>query len=95
MKQVIFFLLFSVGLFGQGIEPTSFQPTPFKGGVLVGVIQTIDEFTGDTLYLYQHSDTSFASIDSLVFTDSLRLYTNKGTFATYIDIGSTDSLYVI
>lgn len=90
---VLFFSLICFDLFSQGIEPTSFQPTPYKGGVLIGVIENVDEFTGDTSYIYQHSDTVYASIDSLVFTDSLRLYTNKGVFSTYLSF-SPDSIYV-
>jgi hypothetical protein len=83
-KLVILFLFVNFALYGQGIEPSSLQPTPYKGGVMVGVIQTIDEFSGDTLYMYQHSDTSLVKIDSLVYTDSLRLYTSDGVFSTYI-----------
>ena len=92
MKQYrILLLIFTILLIGwgkvicqSGIEPSSFQGTPYKGGLMVGVIPIVDEFTGDTLYLYQHSDTSFVRIDSLVFTDSLRLYTSQGVFTTYI-----------
>lgn len=85
---IVLFSLISFSLFGQsGIEPTSFQGTPYKGGIMVGITPIIDEFTGDTIYLYQHSDTSFVKIDSLVFTDSLRLYTSQGVFTTYISSG--------
>lgn len=85
---IVLFSLITFSLFGQsGIEPSSLQGTPYKGGVMVGVTPIIDEFTGDTIYLYQHSDTSFVKIDSLVFTDSLRLYTSQGVFTTYISSG--------
>lgn len=89
---IILFSLITFSIFGQsGIEPTSLQGTPYQGGILVGVTPIIDEFTGDTIYLYQHSDTSFVKIDSLVYTDSLRLYTSKGVFTTYINTISSDT----
>ncbi len=81
MKYLVLVLsLVSFGLYGQGIEPSSFQPTPYKDGVLVGKIQMIDDFTGDTVYMYQHvSRDSIAIPDSIYLTiDTIKLRDGDG-----------------
>lgn len=57
--RYLFIILLFVSYFGksQGIEPTSIQPTPYKSGILKGVTATVDPFTNDTVYLYQHVDS--------------------------------------
>ncbi|MFZ1786703.1 MAG: hypothetical protein WAT92_00265 [Saprospiraceae bacterium] len=52
------FLFFSLCGFSQGIEPSSFQGTPYNGGFLRGLTMDIGEF-GDTTYLYEHVDSTF------------------------------------
>lgn len=56
--------MFSSGLFAQGIEPNSLQPTPYQGGILKGVTPYVDPFSGDTYYIYQH-DTLVLNPDSI------------------------------
>jgi len=57
--RYLFIIFLFISYFGtsQGIEPTSFQPTPYKSGILKGVTATVDPFTNDTVYLYQHVDS--------------------------------------
>jgi len=54
---ILLFTLISFNLFGQGIEPSSVQPSPYLHGILKAVTPIVDEFTGDTNYLYVHSDS--------------------------------------
>lgn len=68
MKHILI-ILFSFFFFfakGQGIEPSSFQPSPYLGGFLKSQTLIIDEFTGDSTYLYVH-------VDSLGIADSIYL----------------------
>ena len=65
MRFIGLFIFLSFGLYGQGIEPTSLQPTPYEGGVLRGIIPYEDPFTGETLYIYQHDSLAVASADSI------------------------------
>ncbi|MBK9566129.1 MAG: hypothetical protein IPO37_13400, partial [Saprospiraceae bacterium] len=75
----IVFLFISSFLSGQGIEPTSLQPTQYQGGILRGVIPYVDEFTGETLYIYQHVDSLVFIKDSIyVRNDSILLRDGQG-----------------
>ena len=63
--------MFSSGLFAQGIEPNSLQPTPYQGGILKGINPIVDPFSGETRYIYQH--------DTIVFNpDSIYVKTATG-----------------
>ena len=63
--------MFSSGLFAQGIEPSSLQPTPYQGGILKGITPYVDPFSGETRYIYQH--------DTIVFNpDSIYVKTATG-----------------
>jgi hypothetical protein len=65
--RYLFIAFLFVSLFGhsQGIEPSSFQGNPNKGGFLKGVTLHVDDFN-DTTYLYVH-------VDSLGIADSIYL----------------------
>jgi len=87
MKHIFSILLFFsfFALKSQsGIEPSSFQATPYENGILKGVIPIVDEFTGETVYLYQH-DTLGLNISD-IFIDSDSIYFVIGTDT--INIGS-------
>lgn len=86
----IAFLFISSFISGQGIEPTSLQPTQYQGGILRGVIPYVDEFTGETLYIYQHVD-SLVFIKDSIFVRNDSIFLRDGTgFAIVID-----SIYVV
>jgi hypothetical protein len=86
----IVFLFISSFLSGQGIEPTSLQPTPYKSGVLKGVIPYVDEFTGETLYIYQHVD-SLVFIKDSIYVRNDSIFLRDGTGFAIV----TDSIYVV
>ncbi len=90
----IVFLFISSFLSGQGIEPTSFQPTPYKSGILKGVTPFVDEFTGDTMYIYQHVDSLVFVKDSIfIRNDSIFLRDGTG-FAIVTNTDPADSTIV-
>ena len=76
--RYLFIIFLFVSYFGksQGIEPTSIQPTPYKSGILKGVTATVDPFTNDTVYLYQHVD----SLEIVNGPDSTIVQNSYGTF---------------
>lgn len=75
--RYLFIIFLFISYFGtsQGIEPTSFQPTPYKSGILKGVTATVDPFTNDTVYLYQHVD----SLEIVNTPDSTIVQNSYGT----------------
>ena len=92
MKYLFIAFLF-VSLFGhsQGIEPSSFQGNPNKGGFLKGVTLHVDDF-GDTTYLYTH-------VDSLGFADSIyvrndTIFLRDGSGFVEISSGSGTTQYL-
>ncbi len=90
----IAFLFISSFTYSQGIEPSSFQPTPYLGGVLRGVTPFVDEFTGQTYYLYVHDslDASVPYVDTIFMTDFNLYYIKNGDT---IYVGSvTDSSFI-
>jgi hypothetical protein len=87
---VIVFLFISSFISGQGIEPTSLQPTQYQGGILRGVIPYVDEFTGETLYIYQHVD-SLAFIKDSIYVRNDSIFLRDGTGFAIV----TDSIYVV
>jgi len=90
----IAFLFISSISYGQGIEPSSFQPTPYLGGVLRGVTPFVDEFTGQTYYLYVHDslDAAVPYVDTIFMTDFNLYYIKNGDT---IYVGSvTDSSFI-
>lgn len=90
----IAFLFISSFTYGQGIEPSSFQPTPYLGGVLRGVTPFVDEFTGQTYYLYVHDslDAETPYVDTIFMTDFNLYYIKNGDT---IYVGSvTDSSFI-
>ncbi len=86
----IAFLFISSFISGQGIEPTSFQPTQYQGGILRGVIPYVDEFTGETLYIYQHVD-SLVFIKDSIYVRNDSIFLRDGTGFAIV----TDSIYVV
>ncbi len=84
----IAFLFISSFISGQGIEPTSFQPTQYQGGILRGVIPYVDEFTGETLYIYQHVD-SLVFIKDSIYVRNDSIFLRDGTGFAIV----TDSIY--
>lgn len=86
----IAFLFISSFISGQGIEPTSLQPTQYQGGILRGVIPYVDEFTGETLYIYQHVD-SLAFIKDSIYVRNDSIFLRDGTGFAIV----TDSIYVV
>jgi len=75
---ILLFTLISFNLFGQGIEPSSVQPSPYLHGILKAVTPIVDEFTGDTNYLYVHSD----SLEIVNGPDSTIVQNSYGTIIT-------------
>ena len=76
MKYLILILtIISFNLSGQGIEPSSLQPSPYLHGILKAVTPIVDEFTGDTNYLYVHSD----SLEIVNSPDSTIVQNSYGT----------------
>ena len=73
MKHIFSILLLFCFFFakGQGIEPSSFQSSPYPNGIFNAITPIIDEFTGDTVYQYVH--VPFDSITALVPNDSIFL----------------------
>jgi hypothetical protein len=73
MKHIFSILLLFCFFFakGQGIEPSSFQSSPYPNGIFKAITPIIDEFTGDTVYQYVH--VPFDSITALVPNDSIFL----------------------
>jgi len=86
----IAFLFISSFISGQGIEPTSLQPTQYQGGILRGVIPYVDEFTGETLYIYQHVD-SLVFIKDSIYVRNDSIFLRDGTGFAIV----TDSIYVV
>jgi hypothetical protein len=86
----IAFLFISSFISGQGIEPTSLQPTQYQGGILRGVIPYVDEFTGETLYIYQHVD-SLVFVKDSIFVRNDSIFLRDGTGFAIV----TDSIYVV
>ena len=75
----IAFLFISSFISGQGIEPTSLQPSPYRGGFLKSVTPIVDEFTGDTTFIYVHTDSLGLRADSIyVRNDSILLRDGQG-----------------
>jgi hypothetical protein len=87
---VIVFLFISSFISGQGIEPTSLQPTQYQGGILRGVIPYVDEFTGETLYIYQHVD-SLVFIKDSIYVRNDSIFLRDGTGFAIVK----DSIYVV
>jgi len=75
--RYLFIAFLFVSLFGhsQGIEPSSFQGNPNKGGFLKGVTLNVDDF-GDTTYLYVHVDSTALADSIYLRGDSLILLKN-------------------
>ena len=86
----IAFLFISSFISGQGIEPTSLQPTQYQGGILKGVTPFVDEFTGDTMYIYQHVD-SLVFIKDSIFVRNDSIFLRDGTGFAIV----TDSIYLV
>jgi hypothetical protein len=74
MKHILSVLLiFSFfALSGQGIEPSSFQPSPYLNGILRAITPITNDFTGDTEYMYVH-DSLGAVIPKIKETATIKL----------------------
>ena len=59
MRLVIIFCLFSSFIFGQGILPNQIQTSPYSGGFLRSIDKVWDENEQDSVYIYEHVDSSF------------------------------------
>jgi hypothetical protein len=70
MRIILFLLLFSFGLYGQGIEPSALMPASFENAVLKAKIKVFDDWTQDTVYYFVHD-----SIVSQMSPDSIYLKT--------------------
>lgn len=57
MRILIFLLILPFSLFGQGLEPSQIQYSPYKSGYLKATIPIYDEFEQDTVYYYSHVDS--------------------------------------
>jgi len=81
--RYLFIAFLFVSLFGhsQGIEPSSFQGNPNKGGFLKGVTLHVDDFN-DTTYLYVHVD-SLGIADSIYIQGDSLIVLKKGSGQVY------------
>jgi len=81
--RYLFIAFLFVSLFGhsQGIEPSSFQGNPNKGGFLKGVTLHVDDFN-DTTYLYAHVD-SLGIADSIYIQGDSLIVLKKGSGQVY------------
>ena len=70
MRLVIIFCLFSSFIFGQGILPNQIQTSPYSGGFLRSIDKVWDENEQDSVYIYEHVDSSFLA-NFMTHTDSI------------------------
>lgn len=98
LRLYILFILviYSFGLFSQGIEPIQIQPSLKEGGILKATQKVYDAWTGDTVWYYAHDSLD---IDALkngfdeAERDSSVLGFNNTTLKFYIRPVATDFKY--
>lgn len=59
--KTFIFVLFTISLYSQGIEPFQFQGTEYKRGFIRGgTVKYWDEAMQDSLYIYEHVDSTLS-----------------------------------
>lgn len=96
MRYLFIAFLFVLNFgYSQGIEPSSFQGNPNKGGFLKSVTLNVDDF-GDTTYLYTHVDSLSIADSIYISNDTIFLRDGSGfvVLDTIISGGSDTTQYL-